>query len=1142
MSNKNAAPVTFRASVALMDDYRLGTEITAQTDITQVVNELGEGELFYTGIDDKREIVIYNVFPDSDSDTGWEVVSIVPDFNPGQLVGGVANGVFTLFCVGPDTSNPDIHYSQRDNKGNWSAWRSIDASSVFTDLVPPVYVRKIATGIVSGKLELATVLTDANGQMSLWRVDWSGTLGKWEKLGSVDAPFLDFCATLNWGEGVLGAVSNQTMPTAMDLTFFPISGGTPAIVAAQQYFRLADSSLVTPAGSTPSYSGVFLYNDGLSGGSKTVSFIDCSLKDPRPVVIDATLSCEQIVAVDAGANPITFMALDQHMRLNVISREETGGAWSRAIELGEVVSSITAGLAANGAPLVFAVNAQGNTLYSMLKQPSEQGGEWTKQQIEAQVQKMQQLAVYGTVFTLMDATANLLPNQTVQVTSPETTVIAWRDQSFVIGEKASATLTTDSNGRVVIYAPTGTINSNKLVFSVPGLMNTGDAIVIDPDVHVQEQLKNLSLADTTKLLPDQYKKDAAQVQKAVNTVMSYTPMSTSKTKGARLVAAAARTADYHRPLDPKSGAVQHWHFAVRDGRATFKELTAEEARILKEQLIAGASGKPANLNGLFDFLGDIVDAVSNGVQTAFDYVVSTVGGVISAVINCVINGAHYVFNGVIDTIERVFQIAEAILNAVMVFFKQLYDFLAWILTSARQDIWNTKKQFEQALNQAPPTLISLAETAEEKIGTFFADLKKDIAARFDAIIAAYGSTNFTLPSTQLTAVRNTTTELNNTQDIINLVYEAEVKAMWLLEKIFSPLNSSSFNISSQPQVEQAMKAFYDAANTQIGEDIQQQITVMTDYLQSIATNPGNFAASTVKVFLQTAKNLILLVLDIVDGLAKMFFETAIALLNGIKQWVFDQPISGFFLQELYDLINPEGSEQLTLVRLISLTCAFPTTILYRIITGHSPYTASTMSLPNENRLKEGMGGLMLVVYTAVDMIFDLDGEEPEPNILKQLMNFMAFTLPVLIEGYLCPGDNLFTLKTAKTTADTLENISWSTHMCGTGWMFISGFCNRFATNPRKDWFNCVLVCCFGFIELALAIGKRVESPKQGGVETFIDVVDPLSSIVKPLRFVKHPIAKVVMGVVDIVSDFGQGIGHMYLSVTESECSNKNKGD
>ncbi len=1134
MNASTATPVTFRASVSLMEDYRLGTEITAQTNMIQVTNAQGESELFYTGIDGKSSVIIYNVYPDPNSDTGWSIKTLIPNVLPGQLVGGIANGVFTLFCLGPDTSNPDLYYIQRDNNGNWGNWQHIDASSVFNNLTPPCYVRNFATGTVAGNLELAAIITDSSGQMTLWRVDWQGTLKGWQQLGNVDSTFLDFCATLTWGEGVVAAVTNDTAPNTLDITFFALTGGEQAVIVAQQYFRFGDIAFATPINSSNRYSGIFLYNDGLSGGSKSISYIDCGVNSPRAMVIDTSLTCEQMIAVDAGAEPICLMALDQHMRLNIVSQQANSTTFDPAIELGETITSMTAGLDADGSPVAFMINAQGNTIFSMQKQPDQASGEWLKHELDAQVQQIQKIAVYGTSFTLMDSAGNLLPNQTVLLSSPETTIISWQNQTLVVDENTSAKVITDSNGRIVLYSPTNTINANKLLFSLPDLLHDS-AIAVDPDCKLQDKLKNLSVADTETLLPDQYKQDAISVQQAVTTAMSYTPAALSK-NAARLVSAAEKLTGCQRLIDPESSKVRHWHFSVKNGRATFTELTQEEAQILKVKLLANAVNKPIPLDGFFDFLDDIADAVSNAVETAFEYVISTVSGVVTATISCIINGVKYLFDGDIQSLERAFQIAESIFNSVMVFFDQLYQFFAWLLSDGRQDIWNTKVAFEQLLSQAPPALTAIVQTGETKVGTFFADLKITVTNYFDQIIADYGNMNFSMPAS-LEFAQNKK-RLNDTASILAIVQEVEVQAMWFYDKMTSPFgSSSSFTIPPQPQVQQVFQTFFTAFENSLSTEIQQQITDTCNYLSSVATNPENFAASTVKVLLQTAKNLVLLVLDILDGLAKLFLDAMLALLNVVSQWVFEQPITGFFLETIYNnVINPGASEQLTIARLVALVAAFPATIIYRAVVGVSPYSVSGPILLPETKAvtstQEILGGALLCVYGIVDIALD-SGLVNDSALLAASSIF----LPILINGLICPGPGYYALKQGNTSDVIYENGIWWSEFVTAGFVFVITSL-AINTNPRQDSKNLAAMCAGGIAQLVFVILKKT-AVSESSLQTFIDIVSPLSDLAKPLNALQHPLARIGLGVIDGVSDLGPGISYIYLG---SQSPNQNKQD
>ncbi len=1125
-SSASPSNVTFTASTSLMEDYRLGTEITAQTEIAQLVNAAGESELFYTGSTSQGGTVIYNVRPDSTTDTGWTVTAITPGTSPGQLAGGASNGSFTLFSVGPDTSNPDIYYIHRGATGTWGAWTAVDASSVFKSQAPPVQVRNIVAEVVNGALELAAVLSDARGQLSLWRVDWTGTDGGWQRLGSVSSPFLDICTTLAWGTGVLAVQMTGTSIAAMDLMFFSLDGKTTATVAAQQYFRSADSALQEPGASGVPYSGIFLYNDGMTGGKRSVSFIDCGVASPAVTTVDTTLTCTQIVAVPAGANPITLFALDANMQLNVISRQ-SDSTWEPAIELGEELSSITAGLDAGGAPLLFAVDAGNSNLLTMMRQPGSVGGEWAKQKIEAQVQTIEMVKVYGTTFTLMDGGGNTLPSTTLSLTSPETTVVSWQEQTYVIGPNVSRALTTNANGQVTLYAPTGSLSASKLIFSVPQLMATGDAICVHPDAHAQGRLRNITVPEVESLLPPQFQPDAAHVQQAVTAAMSYTPSSNCQVKNSSFFAAAERTKDYRRAIDPSSGRVQHWSFSVRDGRATFAELTAGEAAALREQLRAAVSP-----DGFFDFdwLGDIMDAVADTVESSFCFAVTTVGGAVEATIHCIINGVTYIFDGVIDTFEGAFEVVSSIFSSVFVFFEALFEFLAWLLTGARQDIWNTKEQFEGLINDSFPTLAALCAQGEAAAAGFFAGIKQEVAANFDAAIASVGSDTFNYDSLAAFArvPAGAGTLALSPGDVVEVFLDAAVKANWLIDKVTSVLGAPSFDSSLPQGVLDAFASFSAKLSSSIGQTILAEISAVGGYLASVATNPGNFMDSTISAALTAAKRLVLSILDVLDELTEAFFELAIAFLQAAKTGIFDQTVGGFFLGGLYNLLNPKfpfSTETLTVTRFVAILCAFPTTIIYRLITGDAPFSSSDSGelAAGTNQPLKMMGGLVTLVWSLGDAWLDFP-RDPNAGPIDPLALYLGALVPVLSNILLSPGGTPFSLLPGDTDVEKATNGFWCVKWAPIGYTTIFTACTHFKFGPRRDKIPCGILAALGSAVLGTGIWKGVEESKAGtatGESWFSNIAGPLVTVAKPLKFLP-PAGPIAVLAIDFVGDVGVG--------------------
>jgi len=140
-------------------------------------------------------------------------------------------------------------------------------------------------------------------------------------------------------------------------------------------------------------------------------------------------------------------------------------------------------------------------------------------------------------------------------------------------------------------------------------------------------------------------------------------------------------------------------------------------------------------------------------------------------------------------------------------------------------------------------------------------------------------------------------------------------------------------------------------------------------------------------------------------------------------------------------------------------------------------------------------------------------------------------LPLMVDGWLCPGNVNFSLNSSGTQVAQLENLQWALHIAISGFIILDGMPSAYAQNPRRKPFNSVLLMASGAIEFALAMKKRSINSGQGAAETFMDIVGPLSEIAKPLTFVKNAYVKGALGVLDAVSDVGGGAVHFINGLT-----------
>jgi len=1101
-----------------MEDYRFGTEITASTNLTQLLNAAGESELFYT--DGTGGTSLYNVRPDSGSDTGWSVTRIPNSNGPGILAGGAADGVFTLFTVGQDLSNPVVLYLQRDAAGSWGTeWQRVDASSVQQN---PAYVAGMTAEVVDGALQVAVVLAEGDSGYGIWRVDWKGA-GGWTRLGSVLGPFVDFCTTHAWGAGLLAMVAGSGDTSPPDLQFFPLAGGgSPQTLGPLQPSSMIDSALQAPPGSGVC-SGIFIYTPDIVSGIGSVSFIDCGQQTPAPVVIDPAFTCQSLVAIAGGANPLCMAALNVRGQMLLLAPDgaSLAGAW-RSIPLEGQLASMSAGLGAGGAPLVFGVMMGGNALLSVQQQPQAVGGAWTRQEISAQERTTEMVPVYGTTFTLVNAQGNTLPYAAISVTSGQTTALSWKQQTFTVGPGVSRALTTDAGGQVTLYAPTQTINGAKLLFSSEGVTPAGMLVPVDVDDGVRARLKGLGQAEFTQLIPPAYAQDAGQVYQGIQTALSYDSLPGTP---ARLVSAAG-LAGYERPLDPRSGRVPHWSFTVQNGRATFAELTAADAASLRAGLLSGSGVAAADLGGFFEWLGNIVSAAVNFVQATFHAVVELVSEVVQATIHCVVDGVTYLFDGAIHTLERAFQVVEGLFASVAVKFDKLFDFVGWLLSDAGADIWHTKQQFETVINGSFASVTAMLQSGESASADFFAQLRQRVTAQFQSAIQSVGATTFNAASLGTMPGAGAAGAFDSPSEVISTLAGNLVPVQWFYEK----LSTGAGDPGSAPSLPQSVLASVEKLSTQlqatVSADIQNELQAVQRYLAGAAASPEDFARHTLAALLETAQGVVLAVLDVLDAVTQTFFEVAIALVGAAKANVFDVNIGGWFLGPLYNLINPcpEKPEPLTVTGLVAMLAAFPATILYRLLEGQAPFAtgvAGELGASGPNTFRQLAGLATCALWAPLDVM--LDARPPGVPLPWQL-GVAGAAVPVLLNGLLAPGAYPFTLQKGDTPQIQAANAFWKVKWLPIVWVFAVSGTKGFTGGPRGVAPLCMILSILGVATLGAGIAKgAVNSADETAAGWILDIVPPLVTSAKFLGTMKEvPEALVALLVIDSVGDLMAG--------------------
>ena len=173
----------------------------------------------------------------------------------------------------------------------------------------------------------------------------------------------------------------------------------------------------------------------------------------------------------------------------------------------------------------------------------------------------------------------------------------------------------------------------------------------------------------------------------------------------------ARPGSLHR-IDHARVAEQHWVVDFRNGAPRVTDLRRDEAASLVNELRTMQAAQAGGFLGV-DW-GDIWNAIKEGVGkilgTIQQFIVTTIIDPITqlvkeikVVFEFLIDGIRQIVEQVISFIQQAFDIIEGIWNKIKVFFKQLWEWLAFLFNW--KDIDRTAQAVEHTINQTIDFLV-----------------------------------------------------------------------------------------------------------------------------------------------------------------------------------------------------------------------------------------------------------------------------------------------------------------------------------------------------------------------------------------------------------------------------------------------------
>ncbi|MFV3406424.1 hypothetical protein ACNFIC_21100 [Pseudomonas sp. NY15463] len=910
--------VTVVPESRFMQNYRVASAVHGGSSASAISNARGDVELFTSGSDTQ----VWNIYPDPQSATansatltGLTGEVIASGLTPsGDIALFAAQGTNLLYCV-----------EQPASPTRWSSVKMIDVPLPSN----AVRIARITTTRVAGKLYIG-VLVEAKGLIgTLYNFSW----GVWDSRAptSLNGTTLQL-QTLNavWTGNSVSNVAFTVFDTViLEYTLSTHELNRPAIAAN---FRSLDVAAATDQlGNTQVLA---ILDDGnayslVGGGNRPYSWAQLT-----------TASSFKQVAVLPSRPALDMLLLGVDNTLYHASQNAPSATgWGQPTPVYRGVQTFQAAVQDNGLA-VFAIQAQQNTVTQLTRESLS--GNWNIAALQVQAQgSIEDFASYSTDVTLFSEVGTPLAGTPVEVWTEEPSRLAINGGVYYATPRRPVRLLTNSAGVLSIAQQVSALAAPAILLAVPSLMSPGERIEVRQDAEVQDRLSvthgnellEAKLASGAPLLRDQYRTQATAdaVAEAVNRSMSLA--SPAYFKG-------ATATPYTDPRRPRAGVSmrrggdvgvrsleltqvpeQHWHLSVRNGQVQFSDLSADAASGLLMAL--SSSSLSAGWFSWLTDIGDFIAGVAQGLIEVVDYVVTTVSAGIRAAFHFIVDGVTYLFETLVDTVEKAFDLVEAVFSAVKVFFQQLYEWLAFLFNWG--DMLRTHDAIAHIINSGFDFLIGATggiqriidagiDTLQHQLQQWFAEARNTIAG--DYSLGGYERSNTPDDPDTSKAVAN------------NIVYNGLVNNA-------SAAHSSMAATALLSAADGPLRQFMDEL-TQLADftESSQAFAQALAYLQDLGSAPDEIFRKLLAALMSVVEGVLQAVLSGVQAVIDALLKTVATLIAGLKQ-LMNAKWNIPFVSDLYRFIT-NGSD-LTTLDLMALVLAVPGTILFKVMQNAAPF-------------------------------------------------------------------------------------------------------------------------------------------------------------------------------------------------------------
>ncbi|MFP3505725.1 hypothetical protein [Burkholderia sp. SIMBA_062] len=935
-----------QVSTRLMESYEIVRPVTGASDISTFLNSAGRLDIYSSGTAQK----IYRIRADNQSDTGWAEADL----------GVTASQVSPYLARSGDYDNPNLLGIGTNGKLTLSQWK--DGRFAQADCQPAGAKRLLKQMLSTrnfGNVYVNVVLDNDEVGSSYLRQD-----GTW---GSTD--WVPIRKSQDSTENATVKRIAMCANDPVQQSLFAI-GPDNAVLFAQSDFRF---SYFTTLGYKKAIDlavvsdqekrlNIFIVDTDFGIWQKREKKYSTSgIQFDDWVLVSTAAPVTSLRAVINAGGLLEIFAIGKDQRL-YHTRQISSGlnkvSWSSLFELGNPVpnTKFTVGRNAAGYSEAYSVSSD-SKLYRFWQDPKTT--QWNNEEVRLQGSgEMTSVPTHATEITVLDDAGQLAVNAQVQIDAASMVPLRINGLYYQASPDYTIPVLSGGGGKVVIERFTNSLASPSYHVRTQ-YMQPGEGVTVEPNGALQEKMHaidtdavwNAKTASGAYLLAGDFRTrdNAENMAKIMRQSMSFGMPANAAARSRRYLGAnrsliglrhtVRGTADPFA-LVPEDVPAQHWRVSFTDTGVHYDDLTADQAGayLLRSRTLASSGDATlANAGFLGIDWGDIWNAIKNGVGRIVDglkeFVVTTIVdpvtrlvNEIKVVFNFLIDGVTYLIDKTIKLFQQAFDIVEGIWNKLKVFFKELYEWLAFFF--AWGDIKRSAEVTRHTFDATFDYLLLAVDSVKGQVAAGFDYLQTEIDKAVNTFLAqldpklAIGqyAEDVDRPDPRIDESTSHNVLLNAFSDNYKSTRvltrgDALAAAADPLKDLCEKLKDVADNF----EFGQGKNAFHDAAT----------------YFEQIGHTPDRVLdllfAGTVKVMeavtqfaLSAAKGLVLTILDLVGdviGAIKALFNT---------EWEIP------FVSQLYKLITG-SSLSFKVCDLFSYIVAIPGTLLYKLVKHEAPF-------------------------------------------------------------------------------------------------------------------------------------------------------------------------------------------------------------